>query len=108
MRVRQAVNDYQQLQRLIEEVSELEQIELLYGYRQRGIVITYVTEDPVLIRFLNSVYLESLMLIYPTLSVARLQLQRILARPAAGDPDGILDPAIFLGAESPVGRPAQH
>jgi hypothetical protein len=105
-----AINEYEPGVTFVvspEEITELERIETQYQYRQRGIVITYVTADPVLIDFLNSVYLESLMLIYPTVAEARGHLERILARPAASDPDGILDPTVFLGAAAPLWQPLQ-
>ena len=108
--MRYAINEYEPgalFKVSAEDIAELERIETLYGYRQRGIVITYVTQDPALIRFLNSVYLESLMLIYPTVSEARSRLAQILARSAAPDPDGILDPAVFLGTHAPPMHPTQ-
>jgi len=97
--VRYAINEYAPgtvISVTADEVTELEHIEKLHGYRERNILITYVTEDPRLIEFLSSVYLQSLMVIYPTLDAARRGIRRILAENEPLNSGSKLNPVAVL------------
>lgn len=98
--VRYAINEYEPgLVIAVDptQIAELELLEKTAGYRARGILITYVTQDPALISILSSVYLQSLMLIYPKVSEARACIRGLLSQNQTPDPEGRLDPALYLG-----------
>jgi hypothetical protein len=109
--VRYAINEYEPgLMVDIDQsqIAELEMLEKSAGYRSRGILITYVTQDPALIRFLSSVYLQSLMIIYPTVAEARSCIGRLLSQSHIPDPEGQLDPSLYLGIDDRTARPIRH
>jgi hypothetical protein len=109
--VRYAINEYAADLTITTEdpqIGELEQLEVATGYRTRGILLAYVTQDPVLIDFLCSVYLESVMLIYPTMSEARHCIDRLLRENHRPDPEGCIDPARYLGTRDRLEHSPPH
>jgi hypothetical protein len=109
--VRYAINEYAPgltIAAADAQISELEHLEAASGYRTRGILLTYVTQDPALIDFLCSVYVESVMLIYPTLADARHCIERLLRDNQRADPEGCIDPSAYLGTLDRLEHASAH
>ena len=109
--VRYAINEYEP--GLIvdidpSQIAELEMLEKSAGYPSRGILITYVTQDPALIRFLSSVYLQSLMVIYPMVAAARSCILKMLSQGQPPDREGRIDTALYFGVDGPTARSICH
>jgi hypothetical protein len=107
-----AINEYApgtRIQCSEEESRELERIERQYGYKDRRIVLAYVTQDLNLIEFLGGIFLESPILIYDTEHAARTGISKILESGLQLDTDGPLNPSKFLSARpKAAGRSPMH